>query len=298
MDYLYPDARNLNNPPAFIKRDTNWVSKVMGSVHHTPFSRIKSTFANITKDEARAKGYVKGKKKVEEVITLLKRTTTPQTIYKKQKLDRDDVTDITDFDVVAWLKSEMRMMLDEEIARAILIGDGRNPADDDKISEDHVRSIANDEDLYTIAQEVSGADDDALYRDFIVQAIKARTSYKGSGNPTLFTTEDTLTNLLLLTDGEGRDLYDSVERLATKMRVKEIVTVEVMENAEDADGNEIMGLIVNMNDYNVGADKGGAVSMFDDFDIDYNQQKYLIETRCSGALIKPYSAIKLYKAGE
>jgi HK97 family phage major capsid protein len=298
MDYLFPDARNLNNPPAFIKRDTSWVSKVMGSVHHTPFSRIKSTFANITKDEARAKGYVKGKKKVEEVITLLKRTTTPQTIYKKQKLDRDDVTDITDFDVVAWLKSEMRMMLDEEIARAILIGDGRNPADDDKISEDHVRSIANDEDLYTIAQEVSGADNDALYRDFIVQAIKARTAYKGSGNPTLFTTEDTLTNLLLLTDGEGRDLYDSVEKLATKMRVKEIVTVEVMENAEDADGNEIMGLIVNMNDYNVGADKGGAVSMFDDFDIDYNQQKYLIETRCSGALIKPYSAIKLYKAGE
>ena len=298
MDYLFPDAMNLNNPPAFIKRDTNWVSKVMGSVHHTPFSRIKSTFANITKDEARAKGYVKGKKKVEEVITLLKRTTTPQTIYKKQKLDRDDVTDITDFDVVAWLKSEMRMMLDEEIARAILIGDGRNPADDDKISEDHVRSIANDEDLYTIAQEVSGADNDALYRDFIVQAIKARTAYKGSGNPTLFTTEDTLTNLLLLTDGEGRDLYDSVEKLATKMRVKEIVTVEVMENAEDADGNKIMGLIVNMNDYNVGADKGGAVSMFDDFDIDYNQQKYLIETRCSGALIKPYSAIKLYKAGE
>lgn len=281
IDYLFPEARNLNNPPEWIKRDNGWVGKVMASVHKTPFSRIKSTFANITEDEARAKGYIKGKYKKEEVFTLLKRSTTPQTIYKKQKLDRDDVLDITDFDVVAWLRGEMRLMLDEEIARAILIGDGRDGASDDKISEDHIRPIATDADLYSI--KVGLTSNDA--KDFIRAAIRSRKLYKGSGNPTLFTTEDMLTEMLLLEDKMGHFMYPSVQALATVLRVKDIVTVPVMENGT------VLGIIVNLNDYNVGADKGGAVNMFDDFDIDYNQQKYLIETRCSGALIKPYSAL-------
>jgi len=285
IDYLFPEARSLNNPPEWIKRDTGWVSKVMSGVHHTPFSRIKSMFANITEDEARAKGYIKGKLKKEEVFTLLKRTTSPQTIYKKQKLDRDDIIDITDFDVVAWLKSEMRMMLDEEIARAILIGDGRLSDDEDKISEDHVRPIANDADLYAVKIELTS--DDA--KEFIRNAIRARKQYKGSGNPTLFTTEDMLTEMLLLEDNMGHFMYTSSQALATVLRVKEIVTVPVMENGD------VYGIIVNLNDYNVGADKGGAVNMFDDFDIDYNQQKYLIETRCSGALTKPYSALVFKK---
>ena len=286
IDYLFPEARNLNNPPEWIKRDQDWVSKVMNGVHHTPFSRIKSMFANITEDEARAKGYIKGKMKKEEVFTLLKRTTSPQTIYKKQKLDRDDMIDITDFDVVAWLRAEMRMMLNEEIARAILIGDGRLAADDDKISEDHVRPIASDEDLYAVKVTLASEAAD----DFIRAAIRARKQYKGSGNPTLFTTEDMLTEMLLLEDNMGHFMYTSAQALATVLRVKEIVTVPVMEN------QDVVGIIVNLDDYNVGADKGGAVNMFDDFDIDYNQQKYLIETRCSGALTKPYSALVFKKA--
>jgi HK97 family phage major capsid protein len=267
----------------------------MKGVHHTPFSRVKSTFANITEDEARAKGYIKGNMKKEEVFSLLKRSTSPQTVYKKQKIDRDDQIDITDFDVVAWLKGEMRMMLDEEIARAVLIGDGRLASDDDKISEDHIRPIANDADLFTIKKAVTvGNDDDATATNFIRAAIKARKDYKGSGNPTLFTTEDMLTDMLLLEDGIGHALYPTEQALATKLRVSKIVTVPVMENYQ-VGGKDLMGIIVNMNDYNIGADKGGAVNMFDDFDIDYNQMKYLIETRCSGALVKPYSAIILFK---
>ena len=294
IDYLFPEARNVTNTPQFVSRDMGWVQKVMGSFHKTPFSRIKSVFADITEDEARAKGYIKGKMKKEEVFSLLKRSTTPTTIYKKQKLDRDDVIDITDFDVVAWLKSEMRLMLDEEIARSALIGDGRLASSDDKINEQNIRPISKDDDLYTVKCTVdvrSGATDDDKAKAFIRAVIKSRKQYKGSGNPTLYTTEDMVTNCLLLTDEMGRDLYDSVEKLATKLRVKEIVTVEPMESAKGKDDKPLIGVLVNLNDYNLGADKGGAINMFDDFDIDYNQQKYLIETRCSGALVKPYSAI-------
>lgn len=296
VDYLFPDAQTLANTPEFIQRDTGWVKKVMSGVHHTPFSRIKSIFADITEDDARAKGYFKGKLKKEEVFGLLKRTTTPTTVYKKQKMDRDDVVDITDFDVVAWLKSEMRMMLDEELARAYLIGDGRLASSDDKINEQNIRPILKDEELYTIQATVSvqsSATEDDKAREFIRTAIKARKNYKGSGQPTLYTTEDILTDCLLLTDTTGRDLYTDVAQLAKKLRVKEIVTVPVMEGVNGKNGGALMGIIVNLVDYNVGADRGGAVNMFDDFDIDYNQQKYLIETRCSGALIKPYSAIAL-----
>ena len=296
VDFLFPDAKTLNGVPQFIQREMGWVQKVMKAVHHTPFSRIKSVFANITEEDARAKGYIKGKQKKDEVFSLLKRTTTPTTIYKKQKLDRDDVIDITDFDVVAWIKAEMRMMLDEEIARAVLIGDGRLSSSDDKINEQNVRPIWTDEDLYTIKALVEAAEGEEPAKAFIKTVIKARKDYKGSGEPTLYTTEDVLTDCLLLEDKMGHVIYDSVAKLANTLRVKEIVTVPVMENAErDDKGTKkaLMGLIVNLADYNVGADKGGAVNMFDDFDIDYNQQKYLIETRCSGALIKPYSAIAL-----
>ena len=293
-DFLFPEPKSLNTPPDFIKRDTGWVQKVMSGVHHTPFSRIKSMFADITEDDARAKGYIKGKLKKEEVFTLLKRTTTPTTIYKKQKMDRDDVIDITDFDVIAWLKSEMRMMLDEEIARAILVGDGRMASSDDKINEQNIRPILNDADLFTIRWSVAaGSSDDDKAKNFIRAAIKSRKNYKGSGNPVLFTTEDMLTDMLLLEDTIGHKLYKTEAELATALRVTEIVTVPVMENLTDKDSKEVYGIIVNLSDYNVGADKGGAINMFDDFDIDYNQQKYLIETRCSGALIKPFSAIVL-----
>ena len=294
IDWLFPEARTLNNPPEFIKRDTGWVSKVMGAVHKSPFSRIKSVFADITEDEARAKGYMKGKLKKEEVFSLLKRTTTPTTVYKKQKMDRDDVIDITDFDVVAWIKGEMRMMLDEELARAILIGDGRLASSDDKINEQNIRPISKEEELFAVQSPVTvttGATDDDKAKEFIRTVIKSRKQYKGSGNPVLYTTEDWVTNCLLLTDANGRDLYESVDKLATKLRVREIVTVEAMENAKGKDDKPLIGILVNLNDYNVGADKGGSINMFDDFDIDYNQQKYLIETRCSGALTKPYSAI-------
>lgn len=297
IEWLFPDAKNVNTPPDFIKRDDSYVQKVMRGVHHVPFSRIKSMFADITADQARAKGYIKGNLKKEEVFTLLKRTTTPTTIYKKQKLDRDDVVDITDFDVVAWLKMEMRMMLDEEIARAILVGDGRSSSDDDKINEMNIRPISRDEDLYCVKAPVSvaaAATEDEIAKAFIRTVIKSRKEYKGSGSPTLFTTEDVITNCLLLEDKNGRVIYDTVDKLATALRVKEIVAVEVMENAKTMVNKvekPLMAIMVNLVDYYVGADKGGAINMFDDFDIDYNQQKYLMETRCSGALVKPFSAI-------
>lgn len=300
IDYLFPDAKNVTTTPQFIQRDMSWVQKVMNATHKTPFSRIKSILADITEDDARAKGYIKGKLKKEEVFSLLKRTTTPTTIYKKQKIDRDDVVDITDFDVVTWIKAEMRMMLDEEIARAVLVGDGRLSSSDDKINEQNIRPVWTDEDLYTVKALVevgSSATADETAKAFIRSAIKARKNYKGSGSPTLYTTEDILTDCLLIEDTTGRVIYDSVEKLATALRVKEIVTVPVMEGLTRTDTTNgkvnLMGIIVNLADYNVGADKGGAVNMFDDFDIDYNAQKYLIETRCSGALIKPYSAIAL-----
>ena len=295
-DYLFPEARNLNTPPEFIKREMGWVQKVMGSVHHSPFSRIKSMFADITEDDARAKGYIKGKLKKEEVFGLLKRTTTPTTIYKKQKMDRDDVIDITDFDVIAWLKSEMRMMLDEEIARAILVGDGRLSSSDDKINEQNIRPIWKDEDLYTIKSLITVPTGGNLAEEFIDQAVRAMKDYKGSGSPVAFMTEDMLTECLLLKDTNKHRLYKNADEVATAMRVSSIVTVPVMEGLTRTSGSdtlELKALIVNLNDYNVGADKGGAINMFDDFDIDYNQQKYLIETRCSGALTKPYSAIAL-----
>ena len=304
IDWLFPDYKNLNNPPEFIKRDTGWVAGVMAAVHHTPFSRIKSMFADITEDEARAMGYIKGERKKEEVFTLLKRTTDPQTIYKKQKLDRDDVVDITDFDVVAWIKGEMRMMLDEEIARAILIGDGRNAASDDKISELHIRSIWKDDDLFSIKVKVTAEDNVPHAKSVIKKIIKARAQYRGSGNPNFYTTESVLTEMLLLEDGIGHFLYPTKQALATALRVNDIITVPVFEQAGTRSETvgvtttqyDLLGIIVNLKDYNVGADKGGSVNMFDDFDIDYNQQKYLIETRCSGALTKPFSALVIETA--
>lgn len=296
IDWLFPEAKTQSAAPEFISRDTGWVQKVMNNVHHTPFSRIKSVFADITEDDARAKGYMKGNLKKDEVFTLLKRTTTPTTVYKKQKMDRDDVIDITDFEVVSWLKTEMRMMLDEELARAILVGDGRNSSSDDKINEQNIRPIVSDAELYTIRKKVTvktNATDSEKAKAFIRAAVKSRKDYRGSGEPTLFTTEDWLTEMLLLEDTTGRTIYDTTEKLKSALRVKDIVTVPVMEGVKGVGGGDLMGIIVNLVDYNVGADKGGAINMFDDFDIDYNQQKYLIETRCSGALTKPYSAIAL-----
>ena len=296
---LFPDPKAMNNPPEWIKRDMGWVQKVMNSVHRTPFSRIKSLFADITEDEARAKGYIKGNEKKEQVFTTLKRATTPQTVYKKQKLDRDDVLDITDFDVVAWIKVEMRFMLEEEIARAILIGDGRPGDSDDKIDPTHIRPIAEDVPLFNTQVKVSvaaNADDETVAKAAIKEIKKARKNYKGSGNPTFWTTEETLTNMLLIEDGLGYPLYKTEAELATALRVKEIVTVEPMEgHAIEISETEypLMGIICNLTDYNVGADKGGQVNMFDDFDIDLNQMKYLIETRCSGALTKPFSALTI-----
>ena len=296
INMLFPDYKNMNVPPEFIKRDTGWVAQVMNGVSHTPFSRIKSVFADITADEARARGYMKGNLKKEEVFTLLKRTTDPQTIYKKQKLHRDDVIDITSFDVVAWIKAEMRMMLDEEIARAILVGDGRLSSSDDKIKETNIRPIYKEEALYVVNTVLDKQSDvDTRAKAFIRAAVKARKDYQGSGEPTLFCSEDLLTDLLLLEDGHGRAIYESEAKLATALRVKNIVTVPVMEGLHRTNGGKgecnLLGIIVNLRDYNVGADKGGAINMFEDFDIDYNAQKYLIETRCSGALVKPYSAI-------
>ena len=297
VDTLFPEVQAVNKTPELIARDTNWVSVVMGGVKHTPFSRVKSTAANITADEARARGYIKGKQKISEVITALKRTTLPTTVYKLQKMDRDDVIDITDFDVVAWLKQEMRGMLDEELARAFLIGDGRDGSDDSKINEQNIRPILGDNSTYTVSRSLtrtSGETDSDFAKDFIKDVVKSRKEYKGSGNPILFTTEDLLTEMLLIEDKIGHRIYKTEAELATALRVSKIVTVPVFEGhkREVAGKNyALMGILVNLADYNVGADKGGAVNMFDDFDIDYNKYEYLIETRCSGALVKPYSAI-------
>lgn len=297
IDYLFPDYRTLQNQPEFIRRDTEWVSAVMNGVRHSPFSRIKTVFANITMEEARARGYIKGHRKVEEVFSLLKRTTDPQTVYKKQRLDRDDVIDVTDFDVVAYMKGEMRGMLDEEIARAILIGDGRLSTDDDKIQESHIRPIATDDELFTVRIPVTAGTDDAATAKAIIRAmIKNRKKYKGSGNLTFFTTEDWLSEMLLLEDGFGHALYNDVNALATKLRVNRIIPVQLLEG-QTVNGAPLVGIAVDLKDYNVGADKGGAVAMFDDFDIDFNQMKYLIETRCSGALIRPFSAMVVTVGG-
>ena len=299
IDYLFPDAKNLDTPPQYIKREDSWVPIVMNGVHKTPFTRIKSTFANITGDEARARGYVKGHQKVSEVITLLKRITGPTTVYKLQKFDRDDIIDITDFDVISWIKSEMRMMLDEEIARAILVGDGREPGTEYAISTEHIRPIWTDNDLFTVKVPVAVSQSDDLQtraKKTIKEIIRARKYYKGSGNPIFFTTEDVLTEMLLIEDLNQRIIYDSVDKLATALRVSKIVTVPVMENLTrevSGENRPLQGIIVNLSDYDVGADKGGQVNMFDDFDINYNKLEYLIETRCSGALIKPYSAMAI-----
>ena len=300
IDQLFPNYKELNTPPKFIDRDQSWVSVVMNGVKHVPFSRIKTSFADITADEARARGYTKGKKKIEEVFTLLKRTTDPQTVYKKQKFDRDDVIDITDFDVVAWIKGEMRDKLEEELARSFLIGDGRQPDSDDKIQETHIRPIWTDDAMYSVKREITkGTTEAETASNLIDDTIRARKEYKGSGNPTLFTSEDVLAEMLLLKDKNGIRIYKSVDELATAMRVSKIVTVPQFDGnltRENTASNKkdtftLKAIMVNLVDYTVGADKGGAVSMFDDFDIDYNQMKYLIETRCSGALTVPKSAI-------
>ena len=299
IDYLFPDAKTMDTAPTFIKRDDTWVADVMNAVHKSPFSRIKSILADITEADARAKGYIKGNLKTEEFCSLMKRTTTPTTIYKKQALDRDDVVDITDFDVVAWLKTEMRMMLNEEIARAVLVGDGRSSSSNDKINEQNVRPIWTDDDVYTVKAAInvtSSTSDDEKAKAFIKACKKSRKEYKGSGNPVMFMTEDMLTDCLLLEDTNQRVIYDTVDKLATALRVSKIVTVPVMDGLTRVVGSNthtLAGIYVNLTDYNIGADKGGAVNLFDDFDIDYNQMKYLIETRCSGALTKPYSAVAL-----
>ena len=306
IDWLFPSAKEQNTPPEWIKRPDNWVNVVMSGVHHTPFTRLKSTYADITEDEARARGYLKGRLKKEEVFSLLKRTTQPTTVYKKQKLDRDDQIDITDFDVIAWLKAEMRMMLDEELAGAYLVGDGRLASDDDKIDPTCIRPIVNESDLFNIKYAVAPSqavtagtpiEDSAQYyaENFIKAAIRARKGYKGSGSPTMFTSESMLCEMLLLEDTQKHPLYKTEGELATKCRVSRIVTIpdEVMARAS-YNNKEILAIIVNLADYSVGADKGGSINMFDDFDIDYNQMKYLIETRCSGSLMKPFSAITLY----
>ena len=294
---LFPNAKSLNTPPEWISRNMDWVSDVMSGVKHTPFTRIKSVFADITEDEARARGYVKGTQKVHEVFATLKRETTPQTIYKLQKMDRDDIIDITDFDVVAWIRAEMRTMLNEEIARAILIGDGRTPGTSGKINDTNIRPVATDVPLFNTKVNITVAandDENAEAKKMINGIIRARKNYKGSGNPTFYTTEDVLTEMLLLENQIGHKLYKTEAELATALRVRKIVTVEPMEGVK-IDNKDLIGIIVNLSDYNVGADKGGEINMFDDFDINFNQYSYLIETRCSGALIKPYSALTVLK---
>lgn len=290
---LFPEDRAAGAPET-VSRNMEWVAQVMGAVSHSPFSRVKSMYFDITGEQARAKGYIKGHQKAEEVITALKRRIDPQTVYKLQKIDRDDVIDITDFDVIAYLKSEMRTMLDEELARAFLIGDGRAVDDEYKISPDHIKPVWQDSEVYTIKRVLTRSADTNFAKDFIKDVIRARKLYKGSGNPVLYTTEDMLTEMLLIEDLNQRVIYDTVEKLKTALRVSDIVTVEAMEGAYRRDANfqyNLLGLLVNMRDYKVGADKGGNVNMFDDFDINYNKYEYLIETRCSGALVKPYSAI-------
>lgn len=294
IDYLFPEDHLLDTPPRIIDKPDDWVSVVMGAVHHIPFSRFKSMFADLTEEDARAKGYIKGNFKKEEVFGLLRRSTSPTTVYKKQKLDRDDVIDITSFDVVAWLKQEMRLKLNRELALAYLLGDGRLAASEDKIDENCIRPVFNDADLFTIKVQCKTTGLTTVedkYKALIKQIIRARKDYRGSGTPTLFTTEDALTEMLLLEDGIGHPLYADEAALARKLRVAKIVTVPEMEGRKGAKGGDLVAIVVNLADYTVGADKGGAVSMFDDFDIDFNAQKYLIETRCSGALTTPFSAM-------
>ena len=300
IDWLFPESKTLTDAPELINIKQEFVTEFMSRVHKTPFSRVKSMFADITEAEARAKGYIKGNEKIDQIFSLLRRETTPTTVYKKQTLDRDDVLDITDFDVVAWLKGEMRIKLDEELVRAMLVGDGRNPASADKINEQCIRPIWTDDATLFVVNKVvelttaQAADEDIVAKEIIKASIKARKDYRGSGNPIFFTNDDTLTTMLLLTDSTGRDLYDTIDKLTTKLRVSKIVTSEIMDNlTRTVSGVErtLRAIIVNPADYNVGTDKGGQVSLFDDFDIDFNKMKYLIETRCSGALIKPFSAI-------
>ena len=300
---LFPDATNINREPVMVEKDNSWVAKVMAQVKHSPFSRVKNTLGRMDETTARAKGYIKGKKKTNLQMAVLNRVTTPTTVYIKNDIDRDDVIDITDFDVVAWQKKEMRKQLDKELALAMLLGDGRDVSDQYKINEQNIRPVVSDDDLYTIKYVVtegvdynnagnSHSENDSLAKGIIRAALKARKEYKGSGRPTFYTTEDCLTDMLLIEDQNGRVIYDSIDKLATALRVDEIVTIPEMESRKD-----IYGIIVNLNDYTAGADKGGSVNMFDDFDIDYNQMKYLMETRMSGALTQPYSAIVLKKAG-
>lgn len=296
MDYLFPDDHNLDTVPRIVDRDQTWVDKVMNSVHHVPFARVKVMFADLTEDDARAKGYIKGNYKKEQVFKLLKRSTTPTTVYKKQRFDRDDIIDMSTMDVVAFTKKEQRGKLNEELAMAFLISDGRDDASDDKIDELNIRPIFNDDDFYTIkvvVQPGTNATEDAKAKATIKSIIKARKDYKGSGSPTFYTTDDVLTDMLLLEDGIGHPLYADEAALARKLRVKEIVTVPRMEGRKGAKGGDLLGIVVNLADYTVGADKGGEVNMFDDFNIDYNQLIYLIETRCSGAMTTPYGAMAI-----
>lgn len=300
IDVLFPDAQALEKEPGFIKRNDDWVEKVLNGVHHAPFAKVKSIFADITAEEARAKGYVKGKQKLEEVIKLLKRETTPTTVYKKQKIDRDDLLDITDFNVIPWLKSELRMMLNEELARAYLIGDGRSAVSGDKINEECIRPIWKMEDLFTVKVPITvktGATADDRAREFIKACVKSRKQYKGSGNPSMFMPEDILTDCMLIEDANGRVIYETEDKLRARLRVKEIIPVPVMEDQtredDDSKTRTLAGIYVNLADYNVGTNKGGEITLFDDFDLDYNAYKYLMETRCSGTLTKPYSAVAL-----
>ena len=296
MDYLFPDDHNLDTVPRIVDRDQTWVDKVMNSVHHVPFARVKVMFADLTEDDARAKGYIKGNYKKEQVFKLLKRSTTPTTVYKKQRFDRDDIVDMSTMDVVGFVKKEQRGKLNEELGMAFLIGDGRDDASDDKINELNIRPIFNDDDFYTIkvvVQPGTNANEDAKAKATIKSIIKARKEYKGSGSPTFYTTDDVLTDMLLLEDGIGHPLYADEAALARKLRVKEIVTVPRMEGRKGVKGGDLLGIVVNLADYTVGADKGGEVNMFDDFNIDYNQLIYLIETRCSGAMTTPYGAMAI-----
>ena len=296
MDYLFPDDHNLDTVPRIVDRDQTWVDKVMNGVHHVPFARVKVMFADLTEDEARAKGYIKGNYKKEQVFKLLKRSTTPTTVYKKQRFDRDDIVDMSTMDVIGFVKKEQRGKLNEELGMAFLIGDGRDDASDDKINELNIRPIFNDDDFYTIkvvVQPGTNANEDAKAKATIKSIIKARKEYKGSGSPTFYTTDDVLTDMLLLEDGIGHPLYADEAALARKLRVKEIVTVPRMEGRKGAKGGDLLGIVVNLADYTVGADKGGEVNMFDDFNIDYNQLIYLIETRCSGAMTTPYGAMAI-----
>ena len=297
IESLFPEFKNLNNPPKILNNEIGWVSTVLNGTHKSPFSRIKSKFVDLTADTIRAKGYTKTHKKVEHVFELLDRTTSPTTIYIKQKIDRDDVIDITDFDVVSLIKEEMKLKMKEEIARAILIGDGRLASDNDRIDPECIRPIYNDDDLYTVKADITGTGN--LYEEFINTFIRNRKKYKGSGSPTLFTTEDVICEILLLKDNNNRRIYNSVQEIATLLRVNSIVTVPHMEGLTRAASGktyDVYGIMVNLNDYSVGTTNGGQLSMFDDFDIDYNQQKYLLETRFSGALTVPYSAMVIEKA--